>query len=266
MKKNILSLLLVFVFSTVSAFGWQFVATGEEITASNGIVVLDPDCYSRAQLQELVNKGLTPVAWLNVCEVEDWRIMPLDIRAKNYVLDRKKSPQNLKFARFYSQAFTNILVSRVREYMLKGFEGILLARADYFKLVSNNPLNKRMMWQLVLKITEQAARYKSDPLILLEGETFVEETLINNKIDGVITSGLFNDKNGKHIHPWQRKKRLKKVEPLLNNDCLLLTVEASKTGQQKLFVKEKCNELGIDYCFDTIPLKMNRRDFNGKSK
>jgi hypothetical protein len=188
------------------------------------------------------------------------------VRPKDYLLNRTISPQNLKFARFYSQTFSNILVSRVREYMLKGFEGVLFARADYFRLVSNNPLNKRMMWQLILNLSQQAASYKRDPLILLEGEAFIEETVINSKVDGVITGGLFNAKNGKHIHPWQRKKRLEKLKPLLENDCLLLTVENSKTEQQKLFVKEKCNDLGIDYCFDTIPLKMNRRDFNGKTK
>ena len=266
MKKRTLLVCFIFLYSSLAVFGWEFVATGEKVATSSGIVVLDPDSYSRRQLQEIKSKGLKPVAWLNVCEVEDWRILPFEARAKDYVLNRKISPQNLSFAQFYSSTFAKILESRVREYIQKGFEGILFARADYFKLVSNNPLNKRMMWQLILKLTEQALSYKSDPLLLLEGEAFIEETIINNNIDGIITSGLFNDKNGRHIHPWQRKKRLNKLKSLLENDCLLLTVETSRTAPQKLFVKEKCNEIGIDYCFDTIPLKMNRRELNGKKK
>jgi endo-alpha-1,4-polygalactosaminidase (GH114 family) len=265
-KKSILFVLFLLLFSNVSVFGWQFVSAGEEITVSSGIVVLDPDCYSRTELQELVSRGITPIAWLNVGEIEEWRILPFEVRAKDYVLNQKKSPQSLAFARFYSPSFADILSSRVREYMLKGFTGILFARADYFKLVSNNPLNKRMMWQLILKLIDQASSYRNDPLLLLEGEAFIEEAVINDKIKGVITSGLFNDKKGKHIHPWQRKKRLKELKPLLENDCLLLTVESSKAEQQKLFVKKSCNKLGIDYCFDAMPLMMNRRDFNGKKE
>ncbi len=264
MKKVLLLMLLTV--TAVPAMAWQFVAGNAEIDSQQKLLILDPDSYDRHDLARIKAKGHVPVAWLNLGEIEDWRLIGIEVREKDYVFAKRFSPAGLNLPRFYDKSFKEIMEHRLREYLLKGFAGVFFAKVDCFKKVSNSPINRGEMLALVRRLTQLAKSLKARPLILVHGLEFVDEILEDPDISGIVTQGLFNARNGRHIHPWQRQKNMQVLQRLLKNDKIVLTAEMTKAANHKKFVARSCLELGIDYCFSDLPLKMQRRNNNDTQK
>jgi hypothetical protein len=122
------------------------------------------------------------------------------------------------------------------------------------------------MLKLIRRLTQLAKSIKARPLILVHNLEFVDEILDDSDISGIVTQGLFNGRNGRHIHPWQRQETLQILQRLIKNDKLVLSAEMTKAANQKKFVARSCLESGIDYCFSDLPLEMKRRDYNDTQK
>jgi endo-alpha-1,4-polygalactosaminidase (GH114 family) len=262
--KKVFALFLLLPLMVQPCFGWQFVDADTVPELNRSIVILDPDSCNRADLGTFKEMGLKTVAWLNVAEIESWRLIAVDVKAKDYVVPNRFSRQGLPLARFYSTEFKTIVKSRVREYMLKGFSGIFLAGTDKFAEISNNPINRSEMWRLIEELASLASSLAYDPIILVQGSDFVERIKSSELVDGVIISGLFNAEKGRHVHPWQRNDRLDRLKCLFETGKLLLTVEMAERSQQQEFIERECKKLNIDFCFHQIPLKMKEIEYGSK--
>lgn len=267
MRKTGLVLLLISICFALPSFGWQFVDSINFEKLDSGIVVFDPDNLSREDLKRIKSSGVTPLAWLNLSEIEDWRVISVEAKEKEYAFQVKSSPNDLKLAKFYSSDFRLIAESRVREYLIKGFSGIVFANVGFYGLVSNNPVNRSEMWRLIENLAKQAGDLSTDPLLLIHnGVDFVEELKESKNVDGLLTHGLFNTLRGRHVHEYQRKEVLKKLKPLLGKGKLILTAEMTHASKQREFVARTCKKAGVDFSFQKLPLKMKRRTIDDFKK
>lgn len=259
--------LLLLLCSLIPCFGWQFSDSTSMDMSSPGIVVLDPDNFSRDDLLNLKKAGLKPVAWLNLSEIEDWRIISVDAKEKDYAFSDRFSPEELKLAKFYSTDFWKIAESRVSEYMMKGFSGLVFANVGYYSLVSNSPINRNEMWYLIENLAKKASTLCVKPLILVHnGLDYIVEIKNSKLVDGLVTQGLFNSFSGRHTYKWQRQEVLENIEPLLKNGKLVLTAEMADKTKQVSFIRETCEKEGLDFCIQKLPLKMNRRKIDDFQK
>lgn len=222
---------------------------------SEGYVLLDPDNWSKKQLFELKEKGVVSLAWLNLSDIEPKRIVPINIKKRDYVFPRDKTNSGNPLAIFYSTYYRKMLADRLREYLLKGFDGVVLARAHNYDEISDHPINRKEMWSLIMLLAFEAQKINPNSLIIVhDNGRFVEKISNHPFIAGSLVEGLFNEYKGRHIYPWEREKRLKILEPLLTNKKLIFTVETSDTEERKNQVLTESKTLNLFPAFSMLPL------------
>jgi endo-alpha-1,4-polygalactosaminidase (GH114 family) len=253
------AVLLIFSVLALPGFSWQFREIDTE--SSDRLVVLEPDEWSQKQLAELKKQGYKPLAWLNVGEIEDWRLIIHEFKGpEEYAFLKRKTDNQLMLARFYGTAFRKIAQARVREYIHKGFAGIFFAGAGYYSKVSNSPINRGEMWSLLDRLAQLANSITAKPVLIIEGAEFFNEINTDNRFSGVAFSGLFRKKNRKRVFPWQRKSKIEMAKKLIDQNKIVLIAEMTANEQQKGPIRQKCEKLGIDCCFTELPLRMKRRE------
>ncbi|GAB4283472.1 MAG: hypothetical protein Kow0029_29630 [Candidatus Rifleibacteriota bacterium] len=265
--KKIKRLLFLFLLLSSAVNAWQFDSVRDIPGSASAILVLDPDFYGRTELAELKKMGAKPIAWLNIGEIEEWRTVAADFKLKNYAFQKRKSSNGLKLAVFYSDEFGQIAEERVREYLMKGFSGILFANVDFYSQVSNSPINRSEMWRLIEHLAGKARSLNLNSCnLILDGNVYIREVADSKVIDGVVITGLFNGEKGRHVHEWERQARLKQLGPLFSRKKSVFTVEMANKAHRIDFIERECKKLGIDYCIENLPLQMKRRLNNGLKK
>lgn len=258
-------LLLLAIFEMLAAqmcqaMGWQFY-TGQNIDEiSAGIVVLEPDNWSREQLLKLKSQGRRTLAWLNLTQIEEHRIVPVDIRDRDYILSGRYRPENMKIAVFYHQSFRRLVQTRMREYLLKGFSGIVLAKTGYYNLLSNSPVNRSEMWKLITFLADDAAKINpTAEIIVHNSEDFWPDVKATPNIGGVLVEGLFFGQQGRQIRPWQRQKRLDTIKELLEAGKRVMIAEDARNEKRRQQVKTEAASLNLLAESVTLPLAINER-------
>jgi len=255
-----MALLLAFSANSSPALAWQFY-TGENISEINaGIVVLEPDNWSRDQLLQLKAQGRRTLAWLNLTQIEEHRIVPVDIRDRDYILSGRYRPENMKIAVFYHQSFRRLVQTRMREYLLKGFSGIVLAKTGYYNLISNSPINRSEMWRLITFLADDAIKINpAAEIIIHNSEDFWPEIKTTPAISGVLAEGLFFSPQGRQVRLWQRQKRLDTLKDLLEAGKRVMIAEDARTEKRRQQVKTEAAKLNLLAEFVTLPLTINER-------
>lgn len=250
----------IFATSMCPAMGWQFY-TGQNIDEiSAGIVVLEPDNWSREQLLKLKSQGRRTLAWLNLTQIEEHRVVPVDIRDRDYILSGRYRPENKKIAVFYHQSFRRLVQTRMREYLLKGFSGIVLAKTGYYNLISNSPVNRSEMWKLMTFLAEDAAKINpAAEIIVHNSEDFWPEIIATPSISGVLAEGLFFSQQGRQVRPWQRQKRLDTIKELLEAGKRVMIAEDARNEKRRQQVKTEAASLNLLAESVTLPLAINER-------
>jgi uncharacterized protein (TIGR01370 family) len=244
--------------SQSNAFSVYFGKVAAEVPA--GIVVLEPDHWSRHDLQKMQGNGVVPVAWLNLTQFEDYRLLSWEIKEKDLLIKRSNPPEGGQLLRFYSDEAKKMLKFKVREYLQKGFAGIFLARPDYYKKVSNNPINRLEMRYLIDEVSVYCKRFSANSQVLLHnGLEFYEKGTFPGKVTGVVVEGLFNGVRGTHKHPWDRKEEIVLLKDAINKGYKVFCLDGAKARSRKDFIKEKCEELGFKCFFVPVPLKNERK-------
>lgn len=259
--------LLMFNLIIMRADAWQFY-NGEDSTAlGSDTVVLEPDNWSREQLQVMRKAGTLPLAWLNLSQIEEWRLVPVDLRAKDYILSGRYPPEGRKLAIFYSAAFRSLLKNRLREYLLKGFSGVVLAKTGYYSEISNSPVNRSEMWRIIEELAAEARTLNPKVLVLAhDAESFFTEILKCRNIDGVVTEGLFYAKHGRQVRPWDRAGRVSLLQRLVYSGKMVLIAEDARTDKRRQHVLAESARLAFSAAIVNLPLKIERKPQNGAKK
>ncbi len=244
--------------SQLNAFSVYFGKVAAEVPA--GIAVLEPDNWSRHDLRKMQENGVVPVAWLNLTQFEEFRLLSWEIKEKDLLIKRSNPPAGGQLLKFYSDEAKKMLKFKIREYMQKGFSGIFLARPDYYKKVSNNPINKLEMGYLIGEISVYCKRFNPGAEVILHnGLEFFEKGAFPGKVTGVLVEGLFNGIRGAHKHPWDRKEEVVLLKNALKKGYNVFCLDGAKAQSRKDFIKEKCEELGFKCFFAPVPLKNERK-------
>lgn len=260
-KSSKIALIFLALFSISNyCLAWQIWLGQAPHKLSQGIALLEPDNWSRSQLASLKNNKITPIAWLNVSQIEPGRLIVGDIREKSLMIKRRYHPKGGELARFYGNAFKKILKQRIREYIEKGFCGILFARPFLYKSISNNPINKLEMQKLLSELYSDIKSLDPKQIVLVHNSLNLYDNISKKTpIDGIVIEGLFNSHNGKHRHPWQRKEKITNLINWKKCGKLVLCVDDARKSEQKLFVKNECNKYNFDSAFAKIPISLKRR-------
>ncbi|PKL49711.1 MAG: hypothetical protein CVV42_05080 [Candidatus Riflebacteria bacterium HGW-Riflebacteria-2] len=260
-------ILLAFIFFCLPADAWQFYNGSDTAGLIPGYVVLEPANWSRSDLMEMRSRDIVPLAWLNFSQIEDDRLVSIDIKAKDYVIEGRYLPEGKKLAVFYSQSFRELLKVRLREYLLKGFSGVVFAKVGMYTALSNSPINRSEMWRLIEDMSQEARRFNSSALILLHDATeFYDEIRQNKLISGVVEEGLYFGCQGRQVRPWNREKVLRQMQTLRSEERLILLAEDARTDERRKFVADECGRHRFDQGFVTLPLDIERKAKDGQKK
>ena len=268
MKINRLTIiLLAFIFFCLPADAWQFYNGSDSADLLPGYVVLEPDNWGRNDLKEMRRCGIVPLAWLNFSQIEDQRLVPIDIKAKDYIIAGRYLPEGKKLAVFYSQSFRDLLKVRLREYLLKGFAGVVFAKVGSYDVLSNSPINRSEMWRLVEDMARESRRLNSSALIVLHDALgFYDEIRQNQLISGVVEEGMYFGRRGRQVHRWNREKKLKQLVSLQSDNKLILFAEDARTDERRRFVADESGRHGFDHGFAELPLDIERKDKDDQKK
>gem|GEM_PF-2102579 len=260
-------ILLTFIFSCLPADAWQFYNGSDSTELLPGYVVLEPDNWGRNDLLEMRRRGVVPLAWLNFSQIEDRRLVPIDIKAKDYVIAGRYLPEGKKLAVFYSQSFRDLLKIRLREYLLKGFAGVVFAKVGRYDALSNSPINRSEMWRLVEDMVRESRRINSSALIVLhDALDFYEEIRQSRLISGVVEEGLYFWRHGRQVRRWNREKKLKQLVALQSEKKLIFLAEDARTDTRRSFVAAESDRHSFDHGFAELPLDIERKAINGHKK
>jgi len=257
------SILLAFIFCCLPAYAWQFYNGSDSAELLPGHVVLEPGNWGRNDLMEMRRRGIVPLAWLNFSQIEDHRLVPLDIKDKDYVITRHYLPEGKKLAVFYSQSFRELLKVRLREYLLKGFAGAVFAKVGSYDVLSNSPINRSEMWRLVEDMARESRRLNSSAMIILHDALgFYDEIRQNQLISGVVEEGLYFGRQGRQVRRWNSEEKLKQLVSLSAGKRLIFLAEDARTDERRRFVAEESGRHGFDHGFAELPLDIERKADN----
>lgn len=260
-------LILAFVLSGLPADAWQFYNGSDSADLVPGCVVLEPDNWGRNDLKEMRAQGIVPLAWLNFSQIEDQRLVPIDIKDKDYIITARYLPEGKKLAVFYSQSFRDLLKVRLREYLLKGFAGVVFAKVGSYDVLSNSPINRSEMWRLVEDMARESRRLNSSAMIILHDALgFYDEIRQNQLISGVVEEGLYFGRQGRQVRRWNRETKLKQLLSLQSDKKLILLAEDARTDGRRRFVAAESGRHGFDHGFDELPLDIERKAKYGQKK
>jgi len=251
---------LVFIIFCPAAMAWQFY-TGHNISEINsGLVILEPDNWSRKDLMTLKSQGRKTFAWLNLTQIEENRIVPFDIREKDYILSGKYRPENKRVAVFYHQSFRRLVLGRLREYLLKGFSGVVLTKTGAYNQISNSPINRSEMWKLITFLAEDALKIIPEAEVIIhDGESFWSEIQKSSLISGVLVEGVFYGPRGRQIKPWEREKKLNSIKRLLESGKRVFIAEDARTEKRQKHVRNEAARLNLLAEFVNLPLMIEER-------
>ena len=262
-----LALLIAFTCFSLPVFAWQFYAGSDIAMLAPGYVLLEPDNWSRKDLETMGQHGITALAWLNVCQVEESRVVGLDIKSKDYTISRRYLRENKKLAVFYSQSFRDLLRLRLREYLLKGFAGVVFTKAGYFNELSNSPINRSEMLRLLEDMAREARSVSSTALVLVhEASSFYTEIGQNSDIAGVVEEGLYFGRQGRQLRSWDREKRLNALLKLKESGKLIMLAEDARSDARRQYAGDECRKHGFDHGFAELPLIIERKVTDGSTK
>lgn len=260
-------LILALVFSGLPAGAWQFYNGSDSAELLPGHVVLEPDNWGRNDLVEMRRRSVVPLAWLNFSQIEDHRLVPLDIKDKDYVISSRYLPEGKNLAVFYSQSFRDLLKARLREYLLKGFSGVVFAKVGSYDVLSNSPINRSEMWRLIEDMARESRRLNSSAIIILhDALAFHDEIRQNQLILGVVEEGLYFGRQGRQVRRWNREAKLKQLVSLQSAKKLIFLAENARTHARRRFVADESGRHLFDHGFAELPLDIERKAKYGQKK
>lgn len=266
-SERLLIAIMMFLALCVPVKAWQYYNGSDINDISPGFVVLEPDNWSRNDLQQMRDQGVVPLAWLNLSQIEASRLVPLDVLSKDYAIDRRYLPEGKKLAIFYGRSFRELVKIRLREYLLKGFVGVVFAKVGSYTELSNSPINRSEMWRLIEDMSAEARRLNSSAFIILhDAADFADEIRQNKLISGVLEEGLFFGRNGRQVRAWDREKRLKLLEELQADKRLILLAEDARTDSRRQFSLNESRKYGFDPGFAVLPLNIERKLADDQTK
>lgn len=264
---SLLALLLLLNLLTMPACAWKLYNGEDSGFLGSDTVVLEPDNWSREGLLAMRHAGTVPLAWLNLSQIEEWRLVPAGLRAKDYVFSGRYPPEGRKLAIFYTAAFRNLLRERLREYLLKGFSGVVFAKVAYFSAISNSPVNRCEMWRLIEELAAEARTLNPKALVLVhDAESFSAEIQNCQNIDGVVAEGLFYAKRGQKVRPWDRADRVNQLKRLVTSGKMVLIAEDARTEKRRKHVFAESARLAFPAAIVTLPMKIERKHQDGAKK
>ncbi len=259
--KNISGVIILLCLMSVSASlgAWQFYTGSDLQKIESKTVLLEPDNWSRKDLWDMQQKGHITLAWLNLTQIEEQRLVPIDIRARDYMLSGKYRPEGKKIAVFYSLAFRQLLKNRLREYLLKGFSGVVLAKVSLFREISNSPINRSEMWRLIEELASEARRIKPDALVIIhDGEEYISEVSSGDAVSGLLVEGLFYGIQGRQVRPWDRAPRLAALKKLQADGKMILLAEDARNDDRKKKATVEASQSGFQAAFHRLPLSIEK--------
>lgn len=258
MNRLIISVLLL-ALVTGPASAWQFYQGYEIGALQPGFAVVDPDNFSRDDVAKMHELGVKPLAWLNLAQIEQSRIIPFDMRERDYIFPRQVTAGGKPLARFYTAQFRQLVRMRVQEYLMKGFAGVLLGRTADYEVLSNSPVNRSEMWNLIVHLARVSKKLNPAALVIVhDNGKFAHEAARERLVDGVLVEGLFNGQNGRHIYQWERQDRLKQIQDVQKAHKLVFSAETSNTAGRVDQAVSEAQELGVIVGFTQLPLIMER--------
>lgn len=258
MNRLIISVLLL-ILATGPVSAWQFYQGYDIAALQPGFVLVDPDNFSRDQVAKMHELGIKPLAWLNLAQIEQSRIIPFDMRERDYIFPRRVAAGEKPLARFYTAQFRQLATMRAQEYLMKGFAGVLLAHTANYELISNSPVNRKEMWSLIAHLARISKKINPSALVIVhDNGKFAQEVAREHLVEGVLVEGLFNSQNGRHIYQWERQDRLNQIKDVLEACKLVFSVETSNTNQRVEQVLSEAQGLGVVVGFTQLPLIMER--------
>ncbi len=146
------------------------------------MVILDPDSYSASEIEKLKQLGTTPIAYLDIGEIETFRKY---FTAEDTLMFLSPDP-HWRYSYYVNICNPRwqrlILEKRIPEILDKGFCGIF---ADFCGSLKEYPARKRCAASLVKGIRD---RIGLRDLIVDGGEAIIDK--IGEDIDGIAVEGL----------------------------------------------------------------------------
>lgn len=224
-----------------------------EIPKPRGKIFLDPDQWQRQEIAALQKLGATPVAWLNVSCVEPERVFSIGLNEKIMFKPTAfvKPPPGL--ALFYDYRWKEILRKRVLELGQKGFDTLLLTGLNNISFISDHPILKTEMAELIKEVSQTFKKVVPNGKIYLHHPpAYLQKPFA--EVDGIVWEGLYFDSRGRANRLWKRKNVNARLKSWLGKDKDVVCVENAITAEARL----RLQDLEVDVMIASLPLQIGR--------
>lgn len=248
--------LLVFLLAAVPGFAWVIhldVWNPELLQLPSGtILLLDPDEISTEHLDNLYQKGVCPLAWLNVGFHEPGRSFWAALEARTLTLSGKPPTKTRFPVRFFSGTWKRVLSQRIQEIANIGFRGLFLTGLDASQQLTDHPFAPTEMLRLCESVALRFRGLTPHPYVVVDLPlTFPVSTDLFTFADSICLKGIWYADPRRPSRPWEREPHLTRF--FQGPPKPLLTIDDPPQAKQES-LKEAISALGADSAFFPLPL------------
>lgn len=183
----------------------------EQLKKANvDLMVLDPDCYSAFEIQELKLSGATVVAYLSVGEAESYRDYYAKIASSGLIIAENESWKTNFSIKYWDPLWLDTLQKYSSSILEKGFDGFFMDVVDAWEAYDEEqqPEFRKKMQLLLTSLADFSRRKRAGiKLILQNSHQLMEAEEVFRRFDGINQESLFASwANEKIDKDWQQQK------------------------------------------------------------
>lgn len=224
----------------------------EQLKKGSGIIVIEPDDYTNAQVKAIKSKGYKVLAYLSIGTIEKER--PWFKQFEKYKRKRLEDWPNEYYMDMKKIVWKRFLVKRAAELKKRGFDGWWLDNLDVYEEYKSKA--EYTSCYAILKAIRNLRGY----VMVNGGSGFLDDTIDKSYkpkilINGYTQEEVFSrilDYSGKGKFGKQKKEDKKFYRGLIKKlrqkgvDCFLLEYTRDKTLAEA--IKKWCKTNKVNYC------------------
>jgi cysteinyl-tRNA synthetase len=194
-------------------FTWACVYHKQDLQAFRknmaGMLVIDPDHYSRADIEKIKGGRKIVISYLSVGEAESYRSYATEDLKKSLVLKENPNwPENFR-VKFWEDAWRETLLKYGRDILDKGFDGFFLDVVDAWEDFPDIPERRKQMAKVIVTLAREFRRIRPGLLMILQNShQLFEDPEVFAEFDGITQEGLhISWQEPAPEDSWRRKKR-----------------------------------------------------------
>ncbi len=234
----------------------QKVPVRQLVQSLAGLLVVDPDAYTRAEVEQMQRGHRLVLAYLSVGEAEAYRRSFSQPEIRSLIIRENPDWKDNFRVAYWDNRWSAVMASSVSEILSQGFDGLFLDVVDAWEDYPASATARADMARLICRIADQAHALNPQALILLQNShELFEDPTVFQRVDGLSQESLHASWSKKKPAPaWLARKRAA-LARLRQRGKFIGLIEYTRDPVKMRLIKEKALRQGFIPYFTTKNLE-----------